>query len=350
MIPPALSADAVVAAARACRFTLVGLAPAAPLDPTPFLHWLEAGYGTGLSAMHRRVTARLDPGAVVPGARTVVALGIPYGTGEETAGQPERPVIARYARGRDYHLAHRDRMRALRRSLLDLDPTVNTYACVDAGVAMEKAWAERAGLGWIGKHGVLVNRQHGSWFTLSVMVLNRSLDHYDQPHPRLCGDCDLCLRACPTGAFPCPGVVDARLCLSYQTVENHDAIPVALRGAMAGRAFGCDACQEACPHNHGGLPPGDPRQAARPLGLMSATEIATLGHDEFSRLAAGTPMARAGYHGLRRNAALALASDGRPSARAALDQLSRDTDPVVSEAAQWALRHSPRPRGRTVST
>ncbi len=250
-------------------------------------------------------------------------------------------MIARYARGRDYHLAHRDRMRALRRRLLDMDPTVNTYACVDAGVAMEKAWAERAGLGWIGKHGVLVSRQHGSWFTLSVMVIDRSLDRYDQPHPRLCGDCDLCLRACPTSAFPLPGVLDARLCLSYQTVENHGSIPVALRPALAGRAFGCDACQEVCPYNHGGLPPGDPRQAPRPLGLMSATQIATLARDEFARLAAGTPMARAGYHGLRRNAALALASDASPGARAALARLSRDASPLVSEAAQWALGHRP---------
>jgi len=329
----------VIAAARACRFTLVGVAEAAPLDPAPFLHWLTAGYGAGLAAMHRRVTERLDPGVVVPGARTVIALGIPYGARTDDAAQPEPPVIARYARGRDYHLAHRDRMRALRRCLLEMDPTVNTYACVDAGMAMEKAWAERAGLGFIGKHGLLVSPPYGSWFTLSVMVCNRSLDRYDQPHPRLCGDCDLCLRACPTSAFPSPGVLDARLCLSYQTVENHDAIPVPLRAASAGRAFGCDACQDACPYNHGDLPPGDPRQAPRPLGLMSAAEIAVLGRDEFAGLAAGTPMARAGYDGLRRNAALALASDGRPSARAALEQLSRDVSPIVSEAAQWAIRH-----------
>ena len=289
--------------------------------------------------MRRRVSERLDPGAVVPGAATVIALGIPYGAGQDTSGRLDRPVIARYARGRDYHLAHRDRMRALRRLLLDLDPTMNTYACVDAGVAMEKAWAERAGLGWIGKHGILVSRQHGSWFTLSVMVMNRSLDRYDEPHPRLCGDCDLCLRACPTSAFPSPGVVDARLCLSYQTVENHKAIPVALRAALAGWVFGCDACQEACPYNHSELPPGDPRQAARPLGLMSAVEIASLGRDEFVCLAAGTPMARAGFDGLRRNAALTLSSDGRPGARAALKRLAGDASPAVSEAAQWALEY-----------
>ncbi|HEX7597647.1 MAG TPA: tRNA epoxyqueuosine(34) reductase QueG, partial [Polyangia bacterium] len=273
MSPPVLSFDAVIAAARACQFELVGVAKAAPLDPEPLLRWLAAGYSAGLSAIHRKVTERLDPGAVVPGAQTVIALGIPYGAGEPSGGTA---VIARYARGRDYHLTHRDRMRALRRKLLEMAPGLNTYACVDAGMAMEKAWAERAGLGWIGKHGLLVSRVYGSWFTLGVMVINRGLDRYHEPHPRLCGDCDLCLAACPTQAFPSPGVLDARLCLSYQTVENHDPIPTGLRPALAGRAFGCDACQEACPYNHGTLPPGDPRQSPRPLGLMSALQIASL--------------------------------------------------------------------------
>ena len=218
-----------------------------------------------------------------------------------------------------------------------MDPTLNTYACVDAGAAMEKAWAERAGLGWIGKHGIVVNREYGSWFTLSVMVLDRALDRYDEPHPRLCGECDLCLRACPSQAFPSPGVLDARLCLSYQTVENRRAIPVELRGALAGRVFGCDACQEACPYNRQSRAPGDARQAARPLGLMSAVEIASLGRDELTRLAAGTPMARAGCDGLRRNAALALACDRRSRAGDALAALARDDNPVVSEAARWSL-------------
>ena len=338
MSQPVLSADAVIAVARSAPFAMVGVARAAALDPGPFQRWLAAGYSAGLSAVHRRVTERLDPGAVVPGARTVIALGIPYGAQEPPNHQTARPVIARYARGRDYHLTHRDRMRALRRKLLEMDPTMNTYACVDAGMAMEKAWAERAGLGWIGKHGILISRKYGSWFTLSVMVINRSLDRYDQPHPRLCGDCDLCLRACPTNAFPSPGVLDARLCLSYQTVENHDEIPFALRAALPGRVFGCDACQEACPYNHDGIPPGDPRQAPRPLGLMSAVEIARLDRDGFARMAAGTPMARAGYEGFLRNAALALA--GQPEARSTLDPLTRDASPMVSEAANWALGRS----------
>jgi epoxyqueuosine reductase len=329
---PVLSADAVIAAARDAQFSLVGVAEAAALDPAPLTRWLQAGYSAGLAALQRKVAQRLDPGAVVPGARTVIALGIPYQASTEAG---PSPAIARYAQGRDYHLTHRDRLRALRRKLLLLDPTIYTYACVDAGMAMEKAWAERAGLGWIGKHGILVTRAHGSWLTLSVMIINCALDRYDQAHPRLCGDCDLCLRACPTQAFPSPGVLDARRCLSYQTVENHDAIPVDLRSALRGRVLGCDICQEACPYNHANLPPGDERQVPRPLGLMSAAQIAALDREELRTLAAGTPMARAGADGLLRNAALALA--GQPEARPTLLRLAEDAHPLVSEAALWAL-------------
>ena len=144
--------------------------------------------------------------------------------------------MASYARGRDYHYAHRDRMRVLRRRLLELDPTLETYACVDTGLAMEKVWAERAGLGWIGKNGCLINPRLGSWLTLSVMFVDRAVDAYDEPQANLCGDCALCLRACPTQAFPAPGVVDARRCIAYQSIENRADVagPAAPRVSRAG--------------------------------------------------------------------------------------------------------------------
>jgi len=200
-----LSADAVKAAARDCRFTLVGLTPAVPLDPGPLERWLAAGYAADMDWMARRLPERLDPAEILPGARTVIALAIAY---HRPAG--EGGPVARYARGRDYHYAHRDRMKALRRRLLALDPGVETYAAVDTGPAMEKVWAERAGLGWIGKNGCLIHPRLGSWLTLSVMFVDREVDAYDAPAERRCGDCALCLGACPTGAFAAPGVVDAR--------------------------------------------------------------------------------------------------------------------------------------------
>ena len=331
-----LPAEDVRAAARECGFALVGLAPAEPLDPKPLEDWLAQGYAAGLLAMRRRPRERLDPRAVVPGAQTVLVLGIPYGKGEpDEAGAA---TIARYARGRDYHYAHRDRMRRLRGCLRQMAPSLRSYACVDSGAAMEKAWAERAGLGFIGKHGVVVSRSHGSWFTLSLMVLDAAVDAYDSPHPHLCGDCRKCLDACPTGAFPSPGVVDARRCLSYHTVENHGEIPAEVRAGLGPRVFGCDACQEVCPFNRVDLPPGDPRQAPRPISRLAAAELAALDEAHFAELASGTPVRRIGYHGLRRNACLALGATLDHESRALLVCLTNDPSSLVAEAAAWALR------------
>jgi epoxyqueuosine reductase len=334
---PMLAAADVRAAAYACGFALVGLAPAAPLDPAPLERWLERGYAAGLTSMRRRLRERLDPGAVVPGAQTVVVLAIPYGTGAGEAPTPE-PVIARYAQGRDYHYAHRDRMRLLRGELRRLAPSLRSYACVDSGAAMEKAWAERAGLGFIGKNGVLINQRFGSWLTLSLMVLDHAVDAHDAPHPRLCGNCDKCLAACPTAALPSPGVVDARRCLSYHTVENHGDIPAEIAASLGNRVFGCDACQAVCPFNHKSLPPGDPRQAPRPIGRMDAAALAALSAEQFDELARGTPMRRAGYHALRRNACLSLGATRAEHATALLAKLARaDSSSLVRNAAAWAL-------------
>ena len=330
-----LAARDVRASARACGFALVGLAPAEPLDPAPLVYWLDRGYCADLASMRKRIQERLNPAAVVPAAQTVIVLGIPYGPGESSAQHGQ--VIARYARGRDYHYAHRDRMRALRSRLLALDPSLRSYACVDAGAAMEKAWAERAGLGFIGKNGVVISRSHGSWFTLSLMVIDRPVDSYDQPHPRLCGTCEKCLAACPTRAFPSPGVVDARRCLSYHTVENTAEIPDEIRANLGRQVFGCDLCQEVCPFNQGDLPLGDPRQAARPLGHMTANEIARLTRAEYDQLASGTPMRRIGYNGLRRSACLSLGTTSECGSIDLLERLTSDASPLVSEAAKWAL-------------
>jgi epoxyqueuosine reductase len=329
-----LSSAAVKAAARSSGFPLVGLARAEALDPAPLERWLAAGYAADMHWMSERRAERLDPGRVLAGARTVMALAIPYRRSENLQ---RRSPVARYARGRDYHYAHRDRLKALRQRLLVLDPTLETYACVDTGMAMEKPWAERAGLGWIGKNGCLITPSHGSWVTLSVMFIDREVGSYDERHANLCGECKRCLGACPTSALPSPGVVDARRCISYQTIENHGVIPTPLRRRLRGHVFGCDVCQEVCPFNRADLPEGDARFLPRPIGLMSEEEIAALSREEFARLSAGTALARARYDGLRRNAILALGPARARRARSLLQTLARDTSPTVSEAARWAL-------------
>jgi epoxyqueuosine reductase len=202
---------------------------------------------------------------------------------------------------------------------------------------MEKVWAARAGLGWLGKNGLLINRTLGSYVTLSVMFLDRAVDRYDEPQPDGCGDCRACLSACPTEAFPEPGVVDSRRCLSYQTIENRGSVPEPLRRALAPRVFGCDVCQDVCPYNRAGGPGGDPLFAPRPLATLGAAELAALSEDEFRRLSAGMALARAQYHGLRRNALLSLGAARDRSARPVIERLCADPSEIVREAAAWAL-------------
>lgn len=331
-VPAVLSAKGVRRLALQCGFTLVGLARAAPLDPGPLRRWLASGYAAQMEWMHKRVAERLDPERVLPGARTVIALAIGY-----HRPRSERSPVAQYARGRDYHYAHRDRMRALRRALLSLDPSLETYACVDTGVAMEKAWAERAGLGWIGKNGCLITPSHGSWVTLSVMLVDRAVDRYDEPHPGLCGTCDRCLRACPTDAFPEPGVVDARRCVAYQSIENRGAVPEELRRGFRGRVFGCDMCQDVCPWNHSAVPTGDRRFEPRPLGLMDPEALAALTPEAFDTLSAGMALGRIQYDGLRRNALYALGAARTLRARDTVVRLLADPSVEVRTAARWAL-------------
>ncbi len=286
--------------------------------------------------MNERVEHRLDPRVILPGCETVVALAIPYHHPGDTPS-----MIAKYARGRDYHYTHRDRLKKFRRALLELDPGVATYACVDTGVVMEKVWAERAGLGWIGKNGCLITHTHGSWVTLSALLMDRRVTVYDTHHPQSCGSCALCLRACPTGAFPEPGVVDARKCLSYQTIENRDLVPLDLRPRVRGHVFGCDVCQDVCPFNHSTLPKGDDRFAARELGVMPPEQIAALSREQFQTLSPGMALARPGYDGIRRNALLAMGAATAARVGPLLDRLAGDDSPVVAETARWVLSRVP---------
>jgi epoxyqueuosine reductase len=169
------------------------------------------------------------------------------------------------------------------------------------------------------------------------MFLDRAVDEYDQPHANQCGDCTRCLVGCPTGALPRPGVVDARRCIAYHTIESAELAPPELRPRLHGHVFGCDVCQEVCPFNHRDLPEGDPRFAARELGLMPEEEIAALSRADYDRLAPGMALARAQYDGLRRNAILALGPARARRVTPLLRRLCEDENDVVRAAARWAL-------------
>jgi epoxyqueuosine reductase len=270
----------------------------------------------------------------LPEGKTVLALGCSFLTAEHARPSP----VALYARGRDYHATLRDRLRALRRGLKALAPELRSYSEVDTGPVMEKVWAERAGLGFIGKNGMLISPVFGSYVMLAVYLLDQEVDRYDAPHPRRCGRCVACLEGCPTAAIVRPGVVDARRCLAHQTIEDRDGrYADALRPHAAGRAFGCDACQTVCPWNRDVHAPGDARFLPREIASLGVEELALLGPERFVELTRGTAVARARYDGLRRNALVALGAARSPRTAEIASRLLEDPSPMVRDAARWAL-------------
>lgn len=326
-----LSAAELRKRANELGFPAVGFARADPLDPGPLDAWLAAGHHADMDWMAgERRDLLLDVRKLLPGARTVMSLGVPFATRGEG-------MVARYARGRDYHSTLRDRLRKLRKGVQAAFPELPTYASVDSNPVMEKAWAERAGLGFIGKHGLLIHPRWGSQVLLGALILGDEVDAYDAPVARQCGSCTLCLEACPTKAIPSPGVVDARRCLSYQTIENPGTVPEELRPAFKFTIFGCDLCQTCCPWNRK-QPPEDPGFAPRPLASLTTRDFAALTPEQYQALIPGSALARAGFHGLRKNAALALGAQRDLEARPILERLAGDEEPSVREAAAWALR------------
>ncbi len=326
-----ISASAITALAKAAGFELVGLARAEPIPRETLLDWLSAGHHADLDWMAERVDERLDVTRLLPGAKSVISLACNYWHTDVAS------PIARYARGRDYHATMRDRLRTLRRTLKQAFPGVTDYGAVDANPVMEKVWAVRAGLGTVTKNGCFTTREFGSYVVLSTMILDVEVDAYasaldEDP----CGRCRICIDACPTSALVADRVVDAGACLSYQTIENAQSVPERLRPALQGFIFGCDICQDVCPLNVTPVKAGA-RFEPRLLASQSVRAMAGMTRAEFDAWVPGSALARAGYDGLRRNAAYALGAVRDEGARELLLQLSADANAFVREAAAWAV-------------
>lgn len=327
-----ISSTRLLQLARDAGFDRAGLSRAEPIPKGALLDWLAAGHHADLDWMAERVEERLDVSKLLPNAKTVLSLVCNYWHGDEAS------PIARYARGRDYHATMRDRLRALRRSVRTTFADVSDYGAVDANPVMEKVWAVRAGLGTVTKNGCFTTRDFGSWVVLATMILDVEADAYAAPLDEdPCGRCRICLDACPTSAIVQERVVDAGACLSYQTIENAEgSVPEALRPALNGFIFGCDICQDVCPLNVTPLRAGsrfEPRSVAR----ESIRALAAMSKAEFDAWVPGTALARAGFDGLRRNAAYALGAVRDVGARGLLENLRSDPSPRVAEAAAWAL-------------
>jgi epoxyqueuosine reductase len=353
MAAPRVSfSDQVRACARALGFDAVAIARAGPgvtLEPEfgRYEAFLAAGMhgDMGWLADNAVARSRLDGDEILAGARSVVCVARRYPRDADN-GEVSRS-IARYARGHDYHRFLRRRVRRLAsfiRSLGSPEQPVEARPMIDDKPVLERAWAARAGLGFVGKNGMLIVPGLGSLVMLGEVVTTLDLHAEDAPMAERCGSCTRCLEACPTQAFPRPFVLDARRCVSYLTIEHTGAIEGALREGVGGNLFGCDDCQTSCPFNAGSVArspaPGNDGDPFAPLERWSRTRLQdflTADRAAFDALTEGTPLRRAGRANLARNAALVLGNRGDRSALPALnDAAARHDDPVVRGAAAWA--------------
>jgi epoxyqueuosine reductase len=327
--------------AHVLGFELAGIAPATAADGFDRLRdWLGRGYAGDMGYMHRHAEARRDPSSVLPEVRSVVMTGMNYRPGEETAPTdgPLTGKVARYAWGDDYHDVLRRRLGALLAWLQQECPGCRGRAVVDTAPLLERDFARRAGLGWFGKNTMLLNKRLGSYFFLGALLTDVPLKP-DPPHePAHCGTCTACLDACPTAAFPEPGWLDSRRCISYLTIEHKGPIAEDLRPGLGEWIFGCDICQEVCPWNRKAPAAAGPPWSNQPeLERVDLVELLGLSEEAFRHRFRGTTLMRAKRRGLLRNAALALGNIGDPAALPALRRALEDPEPLVREAAAWAI-------------
>ena len=328
---------------------MAGVAPATAADGFDHLRdWLNRGFAGDMEYMHRHGNARQHPSSILPDVRTVIMVGMNYFPGPvgqisnlmRTEEPPPRFAgrVARYARGKDYHNVVRERLYELLKWIQDLLPSCRGRPVVDTAPLLERDFARRAGLGWFGKNTMLLNKRLGSYFFLGALLLDAQL----QPDPPQtnghCGTCTACLDACPTGAFPEPGKLDARRCISYLTIELRAPIPEELREGVGDWLFGCDVCQEVCPWNRK-TPSARPTAwpARHDLAALDAAELLSLSAEDFRSRFQETALARPKRRGLLRNAAIVLGNRGDPAALPALQKALADPEALVREAAQWAI-------------
>jgi epoxyqueuosine reductase len=340
----------IKAKAQELGFDLVGIAAVeASLFAAPFRDWIAQGYAGEMAYLERNADKRLDPSLILPGAKSIIAVGMNYYTdADEGAGTPptdsEHGVVARYARGDDYHDVMTARLKTLLEWLKgEAGAEIEGRVYVDTGPVLEREVAQKAGLGWFGKNTLLINTRRGSYFFLGEIITTAALTP-DAPAVGGCGTCTRCLDACPTGAIVAPYVVDSRRCLSYLTIELKGEMPEEFRPAVAAsgnRIYGCDICQEVCPFNQRrSVPTAEAAYQAREINQMpQLTDLLLMDDEQFRREFKGSAIKRAKRRGLLRNVAVALASSDDPETEATLKYAAeQDPEPLVREHAEWALK------------
>ena len=331
--------------ARELGFAQAGIARVAlDADMAHFRTWIGRGFHGSMQYLPRGADLRAAPERLRPGTMSIVSVRLPCRPDAEDADavleDGTRAYIARYALGRDYHRILRGRLLRLGRRLEREIGPLGYRVFADSAPILEKALGRDAGLGWIGKNTLLLRREAGSWFLLGELFTDLPLPpDPEPPHENLCGGCQACLRACPTGAIVAPYTLDARRCISYLTIEHHGPIPEDLRPLMGNRIFGCDDCQLACPWNRGTVVTADADFAPR-HGLDAASLLDLWAWDEAEWLAKteGMPLRRLSYERWLRNLAIAMGNAPRSaSVVEALERRAEHADPVVREHVAWAL-------------
>ena len=332
----------------ALGFDEVRFAAAGPVAADGLRDWLAAGHQADMGWMDRTASKRLSPELVLRGVRSIIALGVNYWAVGGDAG-PGRPRFARYAQYADYHDTIKPGLVQAGRILEEVFGAGpgDHRAYVDTGPVLEREWAARAGIGFAGKNAMLISRRHGNALLLAAILTRVELP----PDPPLskgagsrgavglfCGKCTRCLDACPTRAFPAPGVVDARRCISYQTIENRGVVPRELRPGIGTRVFGCDVCLEVCPWNRFAAEGRRMLLSARPgLGGLSWGELLDMTQAGFSAQFRGTAVKRLKYAGFMRNVCIAAGNTGDRSLLPLLIPLATHELPLIRIHAVWAV-------------
>jgi epoxyqueuosine reductase len=320
-------------------FASAGVCPAvSPQGISRFDQWLAAGYAGEMSYLADRRDAYHHPSHVLHGVRSVFMMTLNYRTTEPSPAKVGKGRVARYAWGSDYHDVIRNRLNQLAEWLRAQQPEAAIRGVVDTAPLLEREFAQLAGLGWVGKNTLLLNRTQGSWFFLAALLTDLELD-YDVPHEAdHCGTCTACLDACPTNAFVAPYVLDSRKCISYLTIELKNPIPHDLRSGIDNWVFGCDVCQDVCPWNHRAPVNDDPELLPQIQdGTLELAALFELDDEAFRRRFRHSPLWRAKRRGVLRDAAIVLGNHPVPSTLPALTRGLNDSEPLVRGAVAWAL-------------
>jgi epoxyqueuosine reductase len=289
--------------AKAIGFDLVGFAKAEMLEKeTEYLQqWLDKNFQAGMDYMERNGDKRKDVRNILPEAKSVISLGLNYYTPDTYSNEDIKGKVSRYAWGKDYHLIIWAMLDELEEEIIKIAPDFECISYVDTGPVMDKAWAVRAGLGWLGKHTNVINREIGSWFFIANIITNYEFD-YSEQIPDFCGTCTACIDACPTNAIVQEYVVDANKCISYLTIENKNEISEEFKGKFNNWLFGCDICQDVCPWNQK-FPVETLIKDFHPQNKeLVLDEVLEMNEEEFKEKFKTSPVKRAKLSGLERNA------------------------------------------------